>query len=555
MDKIWLNSYPAGVPNTVNCGSFQTLAESLVHHCKQFSGKIAYTGVGGTLTFAELEVASRQLAACWQADGLKKGDALAIIMPNTLQYPIVLLAALRIGLRIVCVNPMYTKPEITHQLSDAQVKAVVVLDLCSEALCEALPLLAVKFIYVTAIGDMMSWPVRPLVNMFSRLRRKAPIHHRKEEGVRSLLTSIHRGKSLVLKPVIIQPEDIAFLQYTSGTTGAAKGVVLTNQNMLANLTQIMAWVRPVLTMGQEKILGALPLYHIYSLNVCGLCSIVMGGCVHLVVNPRETKKLIKILQKNPISIFFGLNTLFQHLLESPGFAYANFSKLKLTLAGGMATNSTVAENWKAATGVPVLDAYGLTEASPVVLANPVTARDNNGSVGLPIPNTDIRIVDESGIILPPGKAGELEVKGPQVMQGYWKNQTATDEVLSEDGWLKTGDIAKIDKQGYVYIVDRKKDMILVSGFNVYPVEVEDVLKAHEKIEEAAVIGVKDKESGEAIVAYVVTNGDLTDKEIKVFCRSHLAAYKVPKKIVYVDQLPKSNLGKVLRKRLKESYEA
>lgn len=554
MDKIWLNSYPPGVPGTVNCESFQTLSEALVSYCDQFAENIAFTGIGGDLTFQELEEKSRYLAASWQADGLRKGDAIALILPNVLQYPIAFLAAVRIGLTVVNVNPLYTEREIQHQLSDASTKAVVVLDLCSYEFSKAASHLNVEHVYVTSIADEMAWPLRNVVNVFSRIKKNSSMRALpKCIQVKSMRDKIKKGKHLTLKPVVILPSDVVFLQYTSATTGAAKGAMITNKNILANMTQLLTWIRSTLVTGKETVLGALPLYHIYALTVCGLCFMSIGSRVVLIANPRDVKGLVKQLRKTPVTVFVGLNTLFQVLLNQPSFAYANFAQLKLTVAGGMPTHSSVAEQWKRLTGISILDAYGLTEASPVVAANPVTAKDFNGSVGLPLPNTEVKIVDVSGMTLAPEKVGELYVRGPQVMLGYWKNKAATAEVIDADGWLKTGDMARMDEQGFIYIVDRKKDMILVSGFNVYPNEIEDVLNEHEKILEAAVIGVDDTKSGEAVVAYVVTKSGLAEKEIKAHCRSLLAAYKVPRKIFLVDELPKSNVGKVLRRELKKLY--
>lgn len=556
MDKIWLNSYPPGVPGTVNCETFQTLSESLLSYCKQFSGNIAFTGVGGDLTFEKLEEKSRYLAAAWQADGLRKGDKVAFILPNILQYPISFFAAIRIGLVVVNVNPMYTKREIQHQLSDAEAKAVVVLDLCSQEFVKSAMHLNVQYVYLVSMGDMMSWPLSSMVNMFSRIQKKSSIKALpKKIRVRSLRDKIKQGKHLTLKPVVLLPDDVILLQYTSATTGLAKGAMITNKNMLANMMQLLTWIRSTLTVGQEVVLGALPLYHIYALMVCGLCFMSIGSQVVLVPNPRDIKKLIQLLHKVPMTVVVGLNTLFQTLLSQSNFPYANFSKLKLTVAGGMPTKLVVAQEWKKMTGISILDAYGLTEASPVVTANPITSTDFNGSVGLPLPNTEVKIVDSNGMAVSPGRVGEMYVRGPQVMLGYWKNPEATAEVLDKEGWLKTGDIARMDEQGYVYIVDRKKDMILVSGFNVYPNEIEDVLNENEKIREAAVIGVDDSKSGEIVIAYVVLNDrSMTEEEIKAYCRTRLAAYKIPKKIVLVTDLPKSNVGKVLRRELKAGYE-
>jgi long-chain acyl-CoA synthetase len=557
MDKIWLNSYPPGVPGTVNCETFQTLSESLLSYCKQFSKNIAFTGVGGDLTFEELEVKSCYLAAAWQADGLRKGDKIAFILPNILHYPISFLAAIRIGLVVVNVNPMYTEREIQHQLSDSETKAVVVLDLCSQEFSKSAVHLSVQHVYVTSIGDSMSWPLRNMVNVISRIKKNSSMRALpKKIPVRSLREKIKKGKSLTLKPVILLPDDVILLQYTSATTGVAKGAMITNKNMLANMMQLLTWIRSTLIVGKEVVLGALPLYHIYALMVCGLCFMSIGSRVVLVPNPRDIKKLIKLLHKIPMTVVVGLNTLFQTLLNQPNFPYCNFSQLKLTVAGGMPTKSPVAEEWKKMTGISILDAYGLTEASPVVTANPITATDFNGSVGLPLPNTEVKIVDSNGLAVCPGKVGEMYVRGPQVMLGYWKNPEATAEVLDSDGWLKTGDIARMDEQGFIYIVDRKKDMILVSGFNVYPNEVEDVLNENEKIIEAAVIGVDDSKSGEVVIAYVVVKDEkITEEEIKAYCRTHLAAYKIPKRIFIVKDLPKSNVGKVLRRELKERYRA
>lgn len=556
MDKIWLNSYPPGVPGTVNCEGFHTLSEALLSYCKQFKENIAFTGIGGDLSFEELEERSRYLAASWQADGLKKGDGIAFIMPNILQYPISFLAAIRIGLIVVNVNPLYTEREIQHQLQDAGAKAAVVLDLCSEEFSKAAGETDIKQVYVTSIGDRMSWPVRDVVNVLSRLKANTAMKALpKNITTYSWLDKVNSGKRLTLKPVVLLPDDVILLQYTSATTGVAKGAMITNKNMLANMTQLLTWMRSALSVGNEVVLGALPLYHIYALMVCGLSFMSLGSKVVLIANPRDIKGLIKQLHKTPITVFVGLNTLFQALLNQPNFAYANFSQLKLTVAGGMPTKSAVAEEWKKMTGISVLDAYGLTEASPVVCVNPITATDFNGSVGLPLPNTEVKIVDDNGITLSPGKVGEMYVRGPQVMLGYWKNPEATAEVVDSERWLKTGDMARMDEQGFIYIVDRKKDMVLISGFNVYPNEIEDVLNDHAKILEAAAIGVDDDKTGEAVIAYVVAKDkSCSEKEIKAYCRTHLAAYKIPKKIIIIDELPKSNVGKILRRDLKEQYE-
>jgi long-chain acyl-CoA synthetase len=556
MDKVWLNSYPPGVPGTVNCETFQTLSEALLSYCKQFEDKVAFTGMGGDLTFTELEEKSRQLAAAWQADGLRKGDAIAFILPNILQYPISFMAAVRAGLVVVNVNPLYTEREIHQQLLDAEVKAVVVLDLCSEAFSKAATGLSVEHVYVTSVGDWMSWPLRGLVNVISRIGKNSAMRALpKSIKLHSWLGRVKRGKKCTLKPVVILADDIVFLQYTSATTGAAKGAMITNNNILANMTQLLTWMRSGLSVGKEVVLGALPLYHIYALMVCGLSFMSIGSRVVLVANPRDLKGFIKQLHRTPITVFVGLNTLFQALLNQPNFAYANFSQLKYTVAGGMPTKSAVAEEWKKMTGISILDAYGLTEASPVVSANPVTLTDFNGSVGLPLPNTEVKMVDANGIAVAAGKVGEMYVRGPQVMRGYWKDEAATRAVIDADGWLKTGDMARMDEQGYIYIVDRKKDMVLVSGFNVYPNEIEDVLNEDEGVLEAAVIGVDDPKTGEAVVAYVVAKNDkLNEKAIKAYCRTRLAAYKIPKKVILVDELPKSNVGKVLRRELKEQYE-
>jgi long-chain acyl-CoA synthetase len=472
-----------------------------------------------------------------------------------LQYPISFMAAVRAGLIVVNVNPLYTEREIRHQLADADVKAVVVLDLCSEAFSKAANGLSIEYVYVTSIADKVAWPVRGIVNVLSRLSKNTAMRTLpKSVAVHSWHERLRRGKTCTLKPVVILSDDIVLLQYTSATTGVSKGAMITNKNILANMTQLLTWMRSGLAVGKEVVLGALPLYHIYALMVCGLSFMALGAKIVLIANPRDLKGLIRQLHKTPITVFVGLNTLFQALLNQPNFAYANFSQLKYTVAGGMPTKSTVAEAWKKMTGVPVLDAYGLTEASPVVSANPVTITDFNGSVGLPLPNTDVKIVDSNGITVSAEKIGEIYVRGPQVMRGYWKNQSATDEVIDKDGWLKTGDMARMDEQGYIYIVDRKKDMILVSGFNVYPNEIEDVLNENEAILEAAVIGVDDAKTGEAVIAYaVVKNNKLSEKEIKAYCRTRLAAYKIPKKVMIVHELPKSNVGKILRRELKELY--
>ena len=555
-NKIWLKSYPPGVPSTINLDKYSTLSEAILTYCGQFKNNVAFSGLGGDLTYEELAEQARQLGAVWQSHGLKKGDAIALILPNILQYPVAFLAAIRIGLVVVNVNPMYTQRELTHQLQDAAVKAVVVLDIFSQALIASSPDLALEHVYITSVGDYMPSPFRGCVNMISRFKKPFRLKNiPKSVQVHSLLACIKQGKKKTLKPVVLLADDLLLLQYTSATTGEAKGAMITNRNILANIAQCLTWMRSEVKVGSEVVLAALPLYHIFSLTVCGLCFLAVGARVQLVADPRNIKKMIKMLHKTPISVFVGLNTLFQALLGQSNFAYANFSQLKMTVAGGMPTMLSVAKKWKKTTGSVILEGYGLTEASPVVAINPVSTERFVGSVGLPIPNTDIKIADANGLSLAPGKVGELFVKGPQVMKGYWNKPEETAAILDDDGWLKTGDMARMDDQGFITIVDRKKDMVLVSGFNVYPNEIEDVLNDHDNIVEASVIGVPDSKTGEAVIAFVVTKGKLTPPAVKEYCRIQLAAYKIPKEVVIVKGLPKSNVGKVLRRVLKDQYEA
>lgn len=551
MEKIWLKSYPPNVPAEINPDIYPTLIAMLENSCQRFRDRMAYCNLGTSISYAQLDKYTRDFAAFLQQKlGLKKGDRVAIMLPNLLQYPIAMFGILRAGLIVVNVNPLYTAAELAHQLKDSGAQTIIAIANFANVLEKALPETNIKHVIVTEIGDMFSFAKRTVVNfVVKRIKRMVPAWH--IAGAILFRDVLAQGKRLTLQKVELQANDIAYLQYTGGTTGVAKGAMLSHRNMVSNVLQALVCVSTTVREG-ETVVIALPMYHIFSLTVCCLSFLTLGGHGVLITNPRDLKSFIKELSKIPFSVFIGVNTLFNALLHHPDFAKLNFGNLRLSVAGGMAMQKIVAEKWHQITGSYILEGYGLTEASPVVSINPSNINRFTASIGLPVPSTDIKICNDEGQEVPIGEAGDLFVKGPQVMLGYWQKEAETKNVLSPDGWLATGDIVRIDEQGFLYIVDRKKDMIIVSGFNVYPNEVEEVIASHPKVLEVGVVGVPNEQTGEAVKAFVVKkDSSLTEKEILDFCHENLTRYKIPKSIEFRNELPKSNVGKILRRKLKE----
>lgn len=554
MEKIWLKSYPPYVPAEIDTHEYRSLVDLFQHTVKSYPERPAYSNMGKVLTYAEVDELTKALAAYLvHGAGLKAGDRIAIMMPNLLQYPIALFGALRAGLIVVNTNPLYTDRELEHQLKDSQASAIVILANFAHTLENVLDEVNIKTIITTEIGDLLGFPKALLVNSVVKYVKKMVRPFKLPEAIK-FNQAIRLGKQYAVNFQDANPEheDLAFLQYTGGTTGVAKGAMLSHRNMLANMLQAAAWTAKDLQAGQEVFITALPLYHVFALTANALFALELGAKNILITNPRDLPALIKELQREPFTFISGVNTLFNAMLHAKDIDKVDFSKLKITLGGGMAVQRPVAERWKALTGVTLLEAYGLTETSPAVCINPVDLQDFNGMIGLPISSTEISIHDEYGQELAIGQTGELWVRGPQVMQGYWNRPDETAKVMPGNGWLRTGDVAVVNEQGFVKLVDRIKDMVLVSGFNVYPNEVEDILAGHPNVLEAGVIGVKDEHSGEVVKAFVVKKDEsLTAQELMDYCHQNLSRYKCPKQIVFVDSLPKSNVGKILRKELRK----
>lgn len=550
MQYPWLDHYPDGVPAEINPDVFpslQAMIDNTVQHCPHHT---AVSNFGVSYTFQQLDEHARSLAAYWQSIGLAKGDRLAVMLPNIIQYYVVLFAAFKLGLVVVNVNPLYTAYELQHQLNDAQVSAIIVLENFAQTLQNAMSQCSVDHVFITRFADAFPWYKRTLGNAMVKYVAKmvpsydiADAHYYRDV--------LRQGSHLPLTLAELASDDLAFLQYTGGTTGIPKGAMLTHRNMVANVEQAYAWMQPQLNYGEEVMVTALPLYHIFSLLANGLVFIRAASCSLLITNPRDMKRFVKTLQKNHFTAITGVNTLFNGLLNYPAFEKVDFSHLKFALGGGMALQKSVADRWQQVTGTTLCEAYGLTETSPAATINPLDLQAFNGSIGLPIPSTTVKVIDDQGEVLPLGEKGELCIKGPQVMKGYWQRPAETHQVL-EDGWFKTGDIAQLDEKGFVYLVDRKKDMVDVSGFNVYPNEVEDVIAQHPQVLEVAVVGVASEKTGEALKAFIVPKSShVNSDEIKRFCKQYLTNYKVPKFYVFRQELPKTNVGKILRKALKE----
>jgi len=552
-DFPWLQSYPKGVPAEARVDEFPSIPAVFDASVAKYRHLPAWSNLGKTLTYGQADALVNQFAAYLLGElQLKKGDRVAVMMPNCLQYPIAIFGILRAGLTVVNVNPLYTARELKHQLNDAGVSVLVVIKNFGHTVQQVIADTPVRQVITTGLGDLLGFPKGPIVNFVLRyIKKMVPDYHL--PNAIHFKQALRLGQGHRLPQTIVSPDDIAFLQYTGGTTGVAKGAMLTHGNMVANMQQIAGWVAgSKLELGKEVVITALPLYHIFSLTANALLFMKLGGLNYLITNPRDMPGFVKELQAKPFTVIIGVNTLFNGLLNTPGFDQLDFSNLKISLAGGMAVQRAVAERWEKVTGNTLTEGYGLTEASPVICVNRLDLPEYNGSIGLPIPSTEVSVQDEHGNVLPVGEVGELCARGPQVMKGYWKRPEETAQVVDSQGWLHTGDMARIDEQGFVYIVDRKKDMILVSGFNVYPNEVEDVIAMMPQVLEVAVIGVPHAPSGEAVKAIIVKKDpSLTAEQVQEFTRAHLTGYKRPRMVEFRDSLPKSNVGKILRRELRQ----
>ncbi len=555
MEKIWLKHYPAGMPQEIDASQYGSLVALLDEAMRKYKDRVAFRCMGAALTYADLDQLSARVASWLQAKGLKKGSRVAVMMPNVLQYPVVVAGILRAGCVVVNVNPMYTPRELEHQLHDSGAEAIFILENFATTLQAIQARGHLKHVVVASMGDLMGLVKGALTNFVVRRVRKMvpawslPGHHRFGQ----VLTE---GARQAYKPVTLTPDDVAFLQYTGGTTGVSKGATLLQRNLLSNVLQCEAWLMNGVdrqAFPQLNVVCALPLYHIFALTVCALMGIRNGACMLLIPNPRDIPGFIKELSQFRFHLFPAVNTLYSGLMNNPDFAKLDFSSLQVTIGGGMAVQRVVAERWKAITGKPIIEGYGLSETSPVATCNANNIEVYTGTIGLPLPSTEISIRDDDGQEMALGLAGEICIRGPQVMAGYWHRPEETAKVMTADGFFKTGDVGVMDEQGYVKIVDRKKDMVLVSGFNVYPNEVEDVAVSHPGVLEAAVIGVPDAHSGEAVKLFVVRRDpELTVADLAEFCKEQLTGYKRPKYIEFRDELPKSNVGKILRRELRDA---
>lgn len=552
-ERIWHKQYPESVPPEVDLKEFDSIVDVFEKSVAKFRPNGCFTSFGKTLSYGDIDRLSRDFAAYLQKVlGVEKGDRVALVMPNVLQYPVALYGALRAGCVVVNVNPLYTPREMEHQLKDSGAKVVVVLANMAHTFEKIQNNVDVKHVIVTELGDMLGFVKKHLVNFVVKKVKKMVPEYNLEKAI-SFNNALVMGSIQSFQRPDITGEDLSFLQYTGGTTGVAKGAMLTHANLVANMQQVSAWMSPKLNEGEEVVVAPLPLYHVFSLTVNALCFLKGGFRNILIANPRDMAAFVKEIKNEKFTVFLGLNTLFNGLCHNEEFRNLDFSNLKVTVGGGMAVQQAVSEAWTKLTGCQIYEGYGLTETSPVLCCNPLGGAGNKiGTIGLPVPNTDVRIFDDEGKEVPIGEVGELWAKGPQVMKGYWQRPEETAKVLTEDGWFKTGDIAVMGEDGYAKIVDRKKDMILVSGFNVFPNEVEEVAVKHEGVLEAAAIGVASDKSGEAVKLFVVKkDASLTEESVIAHCKEHLAGYKVPKLIEFRDELPKSNVGKILRKELRD----
>jgi len=553
MEKIWLSHYRTGVPHRLELDPDESVVDILNSACEEYGSLPAFTNFGHSMTYAQLDDLSARFAGYLQSEaGLSRGDRVAIMMPNLLQYPVALFGILRAGMVMVNINPLYTPPELEHQLNDSGAKAIVIAANSAATLAEIIGETAVERVLITGIGDLLGFPWRLVVNFVVRyVKRMVPSY--------ALNGSIPFRRVLAtareqFRPVSVRGEDLACLQYTGGTTGRAKGAMLSHGNLVANVRQVNAWFGGHVERGKETIITALPLYHVYAMTCNCLCYLELGAHNILITDPRDTSGFIDELKKWKFTAITGVNTLYQSLINHRRFPEVDFSALKLASAGGMAVMEDTAKQWSQLTGIHIVEGYGLSETSPVVTSNSADLNGFTGGIGLPLPNTDVSLRNEQEEEVPPGEAGELCVRGPQVMAGYWNSPEATANAMTKDGFLKTGDIATVDENGLFRIVDRKKDMIIVSGFNVYPNEIEDIVTSHPDVVEAACVGVRDERKREVVKVFVVLKaGSTVDaKSIRHWCRENLAAYKVPKQVEFRSELPKSAVGKILRRELRDA---
>lgn len=552
MEKLWLNSYEQGVNAEIDITQYSSISDVFRQSVEKFAHQPAFQNMGKTLTYAEVGKLAENFASYLQnVLKLPRGERVAIMLPNLLQYPIALFGILQAGLVAVNTNPLYTPRELEHQLKDSGATTIIVLENFANTLELVLPRTQIKHVIVASVGEMFGFFKGTLMNFVLRKIKKMVPEYR-ISGAIPFQTTLKEGAAHTFRPVTLTREDTALLQYTGGTTGVAKGAILSHGNICANMLQAKEWIKNQLREGKETVIAALPLYHIFALTVNLMIFTNAGSKIILITNPRDMKGFIGELKKERISVFIGVNTLFNGMVNQPDFAAVDFSNLRLTLGGGMATQKAVAEKWKKITGTPIVEAYGLTEASPGVCCNPLNIEAYSGGIGLPVPSTEVELRDADGKEVPVGQPGELWVRGPQVMQGYWNRPEETAKTIDARGFLETGDIAVMDEKGWLKLVDRKKDLIVVSGFNVYPNEIEEVVSHNDKVMEVACIGVPNEKTGEALKVFVVKKDpSLTKEELIEFCRSELTAYKVPKDIEFRDELPKSNVGKILRRELRE----
>ena len=552
MEKLWLNSYEQGVNAEIDITRYKSITDVFNQSAQKFGGKPAFCNMGKTLTYAETAKLITDFASYLQnVLKLPRGERVAIMMPNLLQYPVALFGTLQAGMVVVNTNPLYTPRELEHQLKDSGATTIVVLENFANTLELVLPRTQIKHVIVASVGEMFGFFKGTLMNFVLRKIKKMVPEYR-ISGAIPFQTTLKEGAAHTFRPVTLTREDTALLQYTGGTTGVAKGAILSHGNICANMLQAKEWIKNQLREGKETVIAALPLYHIFALTVNLMIFTNAGSKIILITNPRDMKGFIGELKKERISVFIGVNTLFNGMVNQPDFATVDFSNLRLTLGGGMATQKAVAEKWKKITGTPIVEAYGLTEASPGVCCNPLNIEAYSGGIGLPVPSTEVELRDADGKEVPVGQPGELWVRGPQVMKGYWNRPEETAKTIDARGFLETGDIAVMDEKGWFKLVDRKKDLIVVSGFNVYPNEIEEVIAHNDKVMEVACIGVPNEKTGEALKVFVVKKDpSLTKEELIAFCRTELTGYKVPKDIEFRDELPKSNVGKILRRELRE----
>ena len=552
MEKLWLNSYEQGVNAEIDITQYSSISDVFRQSVEKFAHQPAFQNMGKTLTYAEVGKLAENFASYLQnVLKLPRGERVAIMLPNLLQYPIALFGILQAGLVAVNTNPLYTPRELEHQLKDSGATTIIVLENFANTLELVLPRTQIKHVIVASVGEMFGFFKGTLMNFVLRKIKKMVPEYR-ISGAIPFQTTLKEGAAHTFSPVTLTREDTALLQYTGGTTGVAKGAVLSHGNICANMLQAKEWIKNQLREGKETVIAALPLYHIFALTVNLMIFTNAGSKIILITNPRDMKGFIGELKKERISVFIGVNTLFNGMVNQPDFSTVDFSNLRLTLGGGMATQKAVAEKWKKITGTPIVEAYGLTEASPGVCCNPLNIEAYSGGIGLPVPSTEVELRDADGKEVGVGQPGELWVRGPQVMKGYWNRPEETAKTIDARGFLETGDIAVMDEKGWLKLVDRKKDLIVVSGFNVYPNEIEEVVSHNDKVMEVACIGVPNEKTGEALKVFVVKKDpSLTKEELIEFCRTELTAYKVPKDIEFRDELPKSNVGKILRRELRE----